>query len=292
MFASCAVIMVWQPELFPNIYSLNKAFFQFLYLPVRCNLIVVLCMTDTPEKPSYAWNETIRTIIIAIVLAVTFRSFAFEPFHIPSGSMKSTLLVGDYLFVSKYAYGYSRYSFPFGFDWFDGRIGEVHKPKRGDIIVFRLPSNPRIDYIKRLVGLPGDTVQVREGLVYINGEVLARSPLDVWGDVNDENNKVESIPRFKEILPEGKEIHILKQRKYGTADDTKLFVVPEGHYFFMGDNRDNSVDSRFDEVGFVPEENIVGRAEMIFFSASTAGSLFNPLTWPSSLRFSRFFTML
>lgn len=247
---------------------------------------------ETEKKPDHGWDETLRTIIIAIVLAVTFRSFAFEPFHIPSGSMKSTLLVGDYLFVSKYAYGYSRYSFPYGVKWFDGRIMEMNKPERGDIIVFRLPTNPRVDYIKRLVGLPGDVVQMREGLVYINGKVLPRVPLDEFADRDEHTGNIQSIPRFKETLPEGKEIHILKQRRFGSADDTKAFVVPEGHYFFMGDNRDNSVDSRFDDVGFVPEENLVGRAEMIFFSTDGSAELANPISWVESLRFSRFFTFL
>lgn len=249
-------------------------------------------MQKNDAEPDYSWNETLRTIIIAVVLAVTFRSLAFEPFHIPSGSMKSTLLVGDYVFVSKFSYGYSRYSFPYGIKWFEGRKMELNEPKRGDIIVFRLPSNPRIDYIKRLIGLPGDTVQVREGLVYINGSLLPRTPLDTFNDVGDDGENTTVIPRLTEKLPEGKDIHVLKQKQFGNADNTKLFIVPEGHYFFMGDNRDNSVDSRFPEVGFVPEENIIGRAEMVFFSVDGTGSLLNPLTWPKALRYDRFFTML
>ncbi len=243
-----------------------------------------------PEKPHYAWNETIRTVLIALVLAMTFRSLAFEPFHIPSGSMKSNLLIGDYLFVSKYSYGYSRYSFPFGFKFFDGRVIELDKPKRGDVVVFRLPSNPRIDYIKRVMGMPGDTIQVRDGIVYINGSPLPRKPVDVWEEKNEETGEVVAYPRLNETLPEGKEIPILKQQHYSIADNTPLFVVPKAHYFMMGDNRDNSRDSRFEEVGFVPEENLVGRAEMIFFSASDSFDLLNPVSWiTGGLRFSRFF---
>lgn len=243
------------------------------------------------EKTAYAWNETIRTVVIALLIAMTFRSLAFEPFHIPSGSMKSNLLIGDYLFVSKYSYGYSRYSFPFGFNIFEGRVMEFSKPKRGDVVVFRPPSNPHIDFIKRVMGLPGDSIQVRDGIVYINGSALRRDAVDTWDDVNDKTGEVETLPRMRETLPEGKEIMILKTR-YGRADDTKIFVVPKGMYFMMGDNRDNSTDSRFPEVGFVPEENIVGRAEIIFFSAAESFNILNPLTWYGSMRFSRFFNLI
>ncbi len=249
-------------------------------------------MSDqSPEKPSYAWNETIRTVLFALVIAMTFRSLAFEPFHIPSGSMKSNLLVGDYLFVSKFSYGYSRFSFPFGFEVFEGRVLDFAKPKRGDVVVFRPPSNTHIDFIKRVMGLPGDSIQVREGIVYINGAPLPRTPVDVWNDVNERTGEVDTVPRLHETLPEGKEITILKH-KFGAADNTKIFIVPEGHYFMMGDNRDNSRDSRYEEVGFVPEENLVGRAEIIFFSADEEFSLLNPLTWFSGLRISRFFNLI
>jgi len=245
-------------------------------------------MNQTFEKQKYPWNDTIRTVLVALVLAMTFRSLAFEPFHIPSGSMKSNLLVGDYLFVSKYTYGYSRYSFPFGFRFYDGRALEFKKPKRGDVVVFRLPSNPRIDFIKRVMGLPGDSIQVRDGTVYINGSALERSKIDEWGDENPENGQTVSIPRLQETLPDGKKIAILKQYRYGSADNTPIFVVPENKYFMMGDNRDNSRDSRFEEVGFVPEENIVGRAEMIFFSVNESFNILNPITWPGNIRFRRF----
>lgn len=254
-------------------------------------LVCAMNYETIPEKPRYAWNETIRTVLMALLLAMTFRSFLFEPFHIPSGSMKSNLLVGDYLFVSKFTYGYSRYSFPFGFKIFDGRI-LASKPKRGDVVVFRLPSNPRIDFIKRVMGLPGDSVQVRDGVVYINGSPLKRTALDEWGEEIPETGQVVSIPRFEETLPEGKTITILKQHRYGAADNTPIFIVPEGKYFMMGDNRDNSRDSRFPEVGFVPYENLVGRAQMIFFSVDEAFSITNPVSWVTSLRFGRLFNQI
>jgi len=242
-------------------------------------------MTD---QKTYSWNETIRTIIIAVLLAVTVRSFTYEPFKIPSGSMKSNLLIGDYLFVSKFSYGYSRYSFPFGLPFFHGRVLE-DTPKRGDVVVFRFPPNPRIDYIKRVIGLPHDTVQVKEGIVYINGAPLPRKAVDEFSDISENSQMVQTIPRFIETLPEGKEITILKQ-KIGMydANNTPLYTVPEGHYFMMGDNRDNSRDSRF-EVGFVPAENLVGRAELIWFSTDGSAELLNPISWFSAMRFSRFF---
>ena len=250
------------------------------------------------QQKKTSWDETIRTIIFAIILAVTVRSFAFEPFNIPSGSMKSNLLIGDYLFVSKYSYGYSRYSFPFGLPLFSGRIFE-DKPKRGDVVVFRPPLNPRVDYIKRVIGLPGDKVQVKEGLVYINGKVLPRNFIDDFSDT--EENQVKTIPRLAEILPEGKVIMILKEnppspvttdedkiKNYIHANNTPEYIVPEGEYFVMGDNRDNSRDSRF-EVGFVPAENLVGRAEIIWFSTDGSAKLLNPISWFTAMRTDRFF---
>ena len=247
---------------------------------------------DLEIKKKHPWDDTIRTFLIAVLLAVVFRSLAYEPFHIPSGSMKSNLLVGDYLFVSKFSYGYSRYSFPFGLPFFEGRIFGGNTPKRGDVVVFRLPTNPRIDYIKRVMGLPGDRIQVREGIVYINDKPLKRKRIDNYTD--DENPEyVRSIPRFAETLPEGKEITILKERFFGAADDTPVYVVPEKHYFMMGDNRDNSRDSRFMyEVGFVPEENLVGHAEIIFFSTDGSASWLNPVSWFTALRVPRFFKII
>jgi len=254
------------------------------------------------KKKDNSWDETIRTVLIAVLLAVMFRSFAFEPFHIPSGSMKSTLLVGDYLFVSKYAYGYSRYSFPFGLPLFEGRVFEHEHPKRGDIVVFREPADTRIDFIKRVIGLPGDSIQVKDGLLYINGEPVQRQHIDDFTDDENKNN-VRTIAQFKETLPGGKTITILKQYPHlmmpldsfdpiYTVDDTPVFVVPAGHYFMMGDNRDNSHDSRFPDLRYVPEENIVGRAEIIFFSTNGMAHWDNPASWFEAMRFDRFFTRL
>ena len=249
-------------------------------------------------EQSNSWNETIRTIILAVVLAVTVRSFVFEPFYIPSGSMKSNLLIGDYLFVSKYSYGYSRFSFPFGLPLFQGRVLSSNLPERGDVVVFRFPKDTRIDYIKRVMGVPGDTLQMKEGILYINGKPLERKYVDDFSDM--ENNIVEAIPRYTETLPEGKTITILhenpptgsdvkEQNKYQMANDSKEFIIPEGKYFMMGDNRDNSSDSRFD-VGFVPLENIVGKAQFIWFSTDGSARFFNPISWFTAMRTDRMFT--
>lgn len=247
-------------------------------------------MARKNQDKQYSWNETIRTVVVAVLLAVTVRSLAYEPFRIPSGSMKSNLLIGDYLFVSKFSYGYSRYSFPFGIPFFSGRVLET-QPKRGDVVVFRFPPNPSIDYIKRVIGLPHDKVQVRDGIFYINGKPLPRHEIGDFAD-KTENNMVQTIPRFTEILPEGKEITILKQKDgLYSANNTPEYIVPDGHYFMMGDNRDNSRDSRF-EVGFVPAENLVGRAELIWFSTDGSADYINPISWFSALRTERFFKLI
>jgi signal peptidase I len=217
------------------------------------------------------WRETIKTLILAVVLALTFRTCAYEPFHIPSGSMKSNLLVGDYLFVSKFSYGYSRYSLPWYLKLipFNERIFEA-TPKRGDIIVFHPPQSPTLSdpYIKRLLGMPGDRVQVKNAVLYINDKPLPKEYVDDWYDAENGTK----LSRFKETLPEGRSILTLHEKNRVIppgfdAENTEEYVVPEGHYFMMGDNRDHSRDSRFpDPVGFVPAENLVGRADIILFS--------------------------
>lgn len=244
---------------------------------------------DKVQKNKGEWDETIKTVLVAILVALVFRSLLFEPFHIPSGSMKSNLLVGDYLFVSKYSYGYSRYSFPLGLAPIQGRVLEGSPPKRGDVVVFRLPANTSIDYIKRIVGLPGDTIQVRQSILYINGQPLPRERVDTFTD--DEMQPPIEIPGFTETLPEGKQIHILQQRTEGMANNTGIYRVPEGHYFMMGDNRDNSTDSRFADggVNYVPARNIIGRAELILFSTDGSAKWWQVWKWPGSLRTDRFF---
>lgn len=234
-------------------------------------------------------SEFAKTAIIAVLLALIIRTFLYEPFNIPSGSMLPTLLVGDYLFVSKPAYGYSRHSIPFGVANFEGRV-MADMPKRGDVAVFKLPTNPSVDYIKRIVGMPGETIQMRGGRLYINGERVER---EVVGYVESEDNRDylrRATTEYIETLPGGAMHRIYEESDNGDLDNTKLFRIPEGHYFMMGDNRDNSQDSRVTNlVGFVPYENLVGRADILFFSVSSEAKLFNPLTWPKTIRFGRIF---
>lgn len=232
-----------------------------------------------PKKPDSP-TGIFKTIIIALICAGFVRSIFFEPFHIPSSSMKPGLLIGDYIFVSKYSYGYSRYSFPFGFDFFEGRIWKT-TPKRGDVAVFRLPNNPKINYIKRIIGLPGDKIRVNDGVVFINDEEVTKIADGIF---NDEGEKIE---QFAETLPEGRIVKTIDQIPDSIADNTGIYEVPQGHYFAMGDNRDNSQDSRFlSHVGYIPEENLVGRAAIIFFS--NAKPTWQIWHWPTAIRFKRF----
>ncbi len=238
----------------------------------------------TTIKPEKKESGFFKTLITALICAAFIRSLFFEPFHIPSSSMKPGLLIGDYIFVSKYSYGYSRYSFPFGLNIFSGRIFKT-EPQRGDVVVFRLPSNPSINYVKRLIGLPGDKIQMRDGVLYVNNlEVQKISDGAFYDeDLPDENKEV---PQFFETLPEGKMITVLDQNPNTPQDNTGIFEVPQGHYFMMGDNRDNSQDSRFlTQVGFIPEENLVGKARVIFFSAND--NILKFWEWGHSIRFKR-----
>ena len=233
------------------------------------------------EEPWYV--EMSKTVFWAVGIAMIFRSFMFEPFSIPSGSMIPTLKVGDYLFVSKYSYGYSRYSLPFGIIPFSGRIAESI-PERGDVIVFRKPGAEHIDYIKRLVGLPGDKIAVIGGVLYINDTPVKR---DLQENVKvDTGLYTRSAKVYLETLPNGQEHFIQELSDTDTMDNTVPVTVPEGHYFFMGDNRDNSRDSRA-EVGFVPAENLIGRAEFLFFSHNGSAAFYEVWKWPFAIRFSR-----
>lgn len=207
-----------------------------------------------------------KTLLLAVICAGIIRSFWFEPFHIPSGSMKPGLLSGDYIIVSKYSYGYSRYSFPFGPDLFEGR--KFFKPKnvkRGDASVFRLPSDPSINYIKRIVGLPGDEIQVRGGTLYINEKKIEKISDGIFLD-SARSGDVIRIKKFIETI-ENKKYQVLDAIDSSGVDNTGIYKVPKGHYFAMGDNRDNSEDSRYlSEVGYIPEQNLIGKARFIFFS--------------------------
>ena len=231
-------------------------------------------------------GEVVSVLVQALILALVIRTLLFQPFSIPSGSMRPTLLEGDYLFVSKYAYGYSNASIPFMPDLFSGRIWGA-EPERGDVVVFKFPPNPKLDYIKRVIGLPGDRIQVVGGVLHINGEPVKREKVGAIDnpDITEENRPVDV---YMETLPNGVSYETLDLTPNGIGDETREFVVPERSYFMMGDNRDNSTDSRFN-VGMVPEANLVGRANIIFFSIAGGASPLEVWRWPSELRLGRFF---
>ncbi len=239
------------------------------------------------KKPSVL-GETARTVIFAVIIAFFIRVFAYEPFNIPSGSMIPTLLVGDYLFVSKFSYGYSRYSLPWGLPVLDDRI-LASEPERGDVVVFKLPKDNQTDYIKRVIGLPGDRIQVTGGILHINGKPVARRKLGTVTLASYGGYKRQAI-EYIETLPNGVEHRIWEQSDQDVLDNTPVYEVKPGHYFMMGDNRDSSQDSRvMSQVGFVPFRNLVGRAEFLFFSHDDSVSLLKPWTWPGAIRYSRLF---
>jgi len=235
------------------------------------------------KRSSGGLLETVKTIIYAVLIALVVRTVAYEPFNIPSGSMIPTLLVGDYLFVSKFSYGYSRYSLPFDLPLFSGRILQFEKPQRGDVVVFRLPSDPSTDFIKRVIGLPGDKVQMRDSNLYINGQEVPRVKV---ADEQCPDRIGEICQLYTETLPGGFAHPILKHGDGNFLDNTREFDVPPDHYFMMGDNRDNSDDSR-DHVGYVPAENLVGRAQFVFFSTDGSAHWWQPWLWPFATRYGR-----
>jgi signal peptidase I len=243
------------------------------------------------KQKTGGWLDNLKTIIYAGLIAIGIRTIAFEPFNIPSGSMIPTLLVGDYLFVSKYSYGYSRYSLPFSPNLFSGRIFE-RLPARGDVVVFKNMHDDYVDYIKRIVGLPGDHIQVRGGTLYINGQPAVRTPAGKIVAVDEGGTSIGEA-QYEETLPQGPKHLIAKMGEDGPQNNTQEYVVPEGNLFAMGDNRDNSLDSRFMEgrgVGFLPVENLVGRAEFIFFSVDATAPWWQVWEWPFEIRWGRLLT--
>ena len=248
--------------------------------------------------------ELIKTVVYALLIAGVFRTLFFQPFWIPSGSMKDTLLIGDFVFVNKMAYGYSKYSCPFALCPFSGRI-LFSEPERGDVVVFSHPVHGQ-DFIKRLIGLPGDTVQMKNGVLYLNGQEVKQEPAGVFEEPYEAQGPMGYAPRCAndpvgfngvcqkersiETLPEGRQHAILNIVNNGPGDNTDMFTVPEGHYFFMGDNRDNSQDSRFIQanggVGMVPADRLIGRADRIMFSFRGT-SMFQFWTWRSDRYFKK-----
>lgn len=245
-----------------------------------------MSVAEKTEKKTGGLGETVNVIIQALLLALVIRTLLFQPFSIPSGSMRPTLLEGDYLFVTKWSYGFSRYSLPFGPDLFSGRIW-ASEPKRGDVVVFKFPPDPSIDYIKRVVGLPGDKIQVKNGQLFINDVGVPRVKTGQIDnpDITEENQPIDV---YRETLPNGVSYDTLDLNPNSIGDNTREWNVPAGHYFMMGDNRDNSSDSRF-TVGYVPAENLVGRANLVFFSIAGKASPLEIWKWPSLIRASRLF---
>ncbi|MDZ4372455.1 MAG: signal peptidase I [Phenylobacterium sp.] len=250
---------------------------------------------ETPEKSSALKElvEIIKTIVYALLIALVLRVIFFQPFTIPSASMEPNLYEGDYIIVSKYSYGWSKHSIPFSPPLFEGRILE-RQPTRGDIAVFKLPSDGRTDYVKRIIGLPGDRIQMRNGLLYLNDKLVDRELLSPVR--TDTGYGVREVARYQERLQDGRTFQTQDFGTDGDLDNTEVYVVPEGHYFAVGDNRDNSLDSRvppaLNGVGYVPADHLVGKAEIILLSWKPEATIFKPWTWVLDARPSRFFKIL
>ena len=240
-------------------------------------------------KNKNSFFSNIKSIFFAIFIALIIRSFVAEPFNIPSGSMKPNLLIGDFIFVSKWSYGYSKHSLPFSMPIISNRIFST-MPKRGDVVVFKTPQDNRTDYIKRVIGLPGDKIRIINGQIQINNNLIIKQKTEDFVDVLKNGSK-KSIRKYKEFFF-GNEIDIIDIMDNGIVDNTQLYIVPENHFFVMGDNRDNSQDSRFiNVVGFVPVENLVGKAQFTFFSLENS-RFFQIWKWPRAIRFDRIFKFI
>jgi signal peptidase I len=258
------------------------------------------------RKPDEGIWDTVKVIVQALLIAFAVRMFFYQPFNIPSGSMYPTLEVGDYLFVSKLSYGYSKYSFNFTISFrgrqlfkfgplpIEGRFFLSAPPKRGDVAVFKLPRDNETDYIKRVIGLPGDRIQVTNGVLIINGQPVKKELVGNYDNPDHEAYApLDKIPMYRETLPNGVSYLVLDAEPSGPGDNTDVYVVPPGRYFMMGDNRDNSLDSRFASdaagggVGYVPYENFVGRADIIFFSIEPSASFWEVWKWPTAIRWGR-----
>lgn len=234
---------------------------------MKLDAVKILKFIVFGNTKNYKKKDYFLIPIYAVLFAVAFRSIFFDHFHVPSGSMLNTLLVGDKIAISKMSYGYSRYSFPFGLAPIKGRIFNADKPQRGDIVVFKLPSDKRTNYVKRLIGLPGDVISISHGILRINGEDVKRQKIDC----NDE------FTTYIETMPGGMQYKVVEYQEDGFVDNIPEFAVPDDHYFFMGDNRDNSQDSRFSDVGFVHYELLLGKVKRILISSPN--SLLNIFTW-------------
>ena len=234
-------------------------------------------------------NDSFRTILWAIFIALIIRSFILEPFNIPSGSMKPTLLIGDFLFVKKWSYGYSKHSLPFSPPIINNRIFKK-SPQRGDVVVFKTPSDNKTDYIKRIIGITGDKIQMKNGVVYLNNEPLSKIQISNFID-EDKFGNVKEIEQFQETIDK-KTFNTIDLVKNGIVDNTGIFIVPKSHFFVLGDNRDNSQDSRFiNATGFIPEENLVGKAWFIFFSLKNS-YFFEIWKWHKSIRYDKLFSLI
>ena len=233
--------------------------------------------------------SNIKSVIIAVFIALLIRSFLAEPFNIPSGSMKPNLLVGDFIFVSKWSYGYSKYSLPFSIPLIPNKIFS-RIPERGDVVVFKTPEDNRTDYIKRVIGLPGDKIKILNGQIIINDKKILRKKTNDFID-NDKNTSLKRVRKYMEYFDE-LNFEVLDIMDNGIVDNTELFIVPEGHFFVMGDNRDNSQDSRFKQiVGFIPLDNLVGKARFIFFSLENSRFL-QLWKWPKAIRGKRIYKII